>query len=241
MVSSNKMSQSNTSSQQRKSKKTKKQLNNKSKHRTADEQGFPSSTQSQVLENVETLNVEQNVDVEQNVEQNVDVQETDIPQDDGRGVYKKKTKLTREELDEQFSVFLNSIQELGTTITDSKTKKLVKNLLKDGKTLKQNTLKTMKKSKSTTSNTKSGFMKPVRISKEMASFAGWNEDDLRSRVDVTRYIWQYIQENNLQNPNDKRQFTVDKKLSKLLSHSPNDEPLTYPRLQKKIQYHFVKE
>ena len=93
-------------------------------------------------------------------------------------------------------------------------------------------------------NTSSGFMKPVKISKDMTRFTGWNESELKSRVDVTRYICNYVREHDLQNPEDRRQIVPDKKLRSLLKldkASLKAEPLTYYSLQKKIQPHFIKE
>lgn len=93
-------------------------------------------------------------------------------------------------------------------------------------------------------NTNSGFLKPVKISKEMAKFAGWNPDELKSRVDVTKYICNYIKEHDLQNPEDRRQIQVDKdpKLRKLLSYDSSGvgkPPLTYYRLQSCMKDHFI--
>ncbi len=91
-------------------------------------------------------------------------------------------------------------------------------------------------------NTSSGFMKPVGISGEMCKFTGWDASELKSRVDVTKYICGYIRDNDLQNPADRRQIVPDKKLTALLKldkKSLKEEPLTYYSLQKKIQPHFV--
>ena len=87
-------------------------------------------------------------------------------------------------------------------------------------------------------------MKPVNISNEMSSFTGWEKDELKSRVDVTKYICGYIRDNDLQNPDDRRQIVPDKKLTNLLKLNKKglaEEPLTYYSLQKKIQPHFIKE
>ena len=87
----------------------------------------------------------------------------------------------------------------------------------------------------------SGFLKPVNVSKEVSKFAGWTEGEQHSRVDVTKFICNYVKSNDLQNPKDRRQILPDKKLRTLLklSDSPK-EPLTYYSLQRHIQPHFVK-
>jgi chromatin remodeling complex protein RSC6 len=75
----------------------------------------------------------------------------------------------------------------------------------------------------------------------MAKFTGWNHDELKSRVDVTKYICKYIRDNNLQNPEDRRQIIADKKLAKLLDFNPekDDKPLTYYRIQTYMKKHFT--
>jgi chromatin remodeling complex protein RSC6 len=89
-------------------------------------------------------------------------------------------------------------------------------------------------------NNSSGFMKPVRVSDAMAKFASWDPSQLRSRIDATKFICQYIKEHNLQNHADRRQINPDKKLVDLLGHDPAKEstPLTYYSIQQKIQKHF---
>ena len=79
----------------------------------------------------------------------------------------------------------------------------------------------------------SGFQKPTRISKELAKFTGWNDSDLHSRVEVTKFICDYIKTNNLQNPDDRRQIVPDAKLQKLLGYNPKkeSEPLRYYSIQ----------
>ena len=62
-----------------------------------------------------------------------------------------------------------------------------------------------KKKTSTRTNTNSGFMKPVEISSEMRKFTGWDAEP-KSRVQVTKYICDYIKNNDLQNPADRRQI-----------------------------------
>ena len=91
-------------------------------------------------------------------------------------------------------------------------------------------------------NTNSGFLKPVKLSKDLIKFTGWNPEELRSRVDVTKFICNYIKEHDLQNPADRRQIQVDKdtKLRKLLKYNSKTEekPLTYYSLQTFMKPHF---
>lgn len=89
-------------------------------------------------------------------------------------------------------------------------------------------------------NQNSGFLKPVQISKDLSTFTGF--EGLVSRVDVTKYICKYIKDNELQNPEDRRQIVPDKKLSSLLNYDSktSEQPLTYFRIQSLMKDHFVK-
>ena len=98
--------------------------------------------------------------------------------------------------------------------------------------------KTKGKSKSTTPNTNSGFLKPVPVSDDVRKFAGWNSDELHSRVDVTKFICNYVKENNLQNPEDRRRIVPDAKLKKLLGSETKD--LRYCDIQTLMKPHFNK-
>jgi len=68
--------------------------------------------------------------------------------------------------------------------------------------------------------------KPVKVSRELAKFAGWPEDELRSRIDVTKYICNYINDNNLK---DGQYIKLDNKLQKLLglNSRETDKPLRW--------------
>jgi chromatin remodeling complex protein RSC6 len=85
----------------------------------------------------------------------------------------------------------------------------------------------------------SGFLKPVPISHAMASFTGWSPTELKSRVDVTKFLCSYIKDNNLQNPTDRRQIILDSKLMKLLDYKEG-APLTYFDMQSHLKKHFPK-
>jgi chromatin remodeling complex protein RSC6 len=149
-----------------------------------------------------------------------------------------------DEIIEMIDVEISSIRE-----TQAKVKgvKFLRTLNKKLKTLKNQSSRIIKqrnvRKTSGVSNNNSGFLKPVKISTEMAKFTGWNANELKSRVDVTKYICDYIKTNNLQNPTDKRQIIADPKLSKLLNYDAKkaSEPLTYYRIQSYIKPHFLKQ
>jgi chromatin remodeling complex protein RSC6 len=133
-------------------------------------------------------------------------------------------------------------------IRESDTKSVIglkyfKTLTRQVKQLRMDVSKNVKvrKPANRDNNKTSGFMKPVSVSREISSFAGWKEDELHSRVDVTKFICAYIKDNDLQNPSDRRQIKPDKKLKSLLKLTDKEkEPLTYYSLQRHIQPHFTK-
>ena len=170
----------------------------------------------------------------------------DIPDVQDETTKKKRQIPTKESVivgyDEIVSVIDGEIARLRESTGKAKGVKFLRSLGKRVKTLRGHSVRVMKQKQKTNrkNNNNSGFLKPVQISSDMAKFTGWNEDELRSRVDVTKYICQYIRDNNLQNPDDRRQIVADKKLSKLLEYSAdNDEkPLTYYRIQTYMKKHF---
>jgi chromatin remodeling complex protein RSC6 len=87
---------------------------------------------------------------------------------------------------------------------------------------------------------KSGFMKPVKCSDELCDFAKWDQEKEYSRVDCTRMLCAYIQENKLQQESDRRNIIPDEKLATLLRYDETKEkkPLTYFALQQRIQHCF---
>jgi chromatin remodeling complex protein RSC6 len=88
---------------------------------------------------------------------------------------------------------------------------------------------------------KNGFLKPVRISPELAKFLGCSADEMKSRVQVTQNICKYISDNELQNPKNRREILVDSTLQNLLRFNPEvDGNLTYYQIQTYIQPHFLK-
>lgn len=85
----------------------------------------------------------------------------------------------------------------------------------------------------------SGFVKPTRISDELAEFLGKTVGTEMARTAVSKEINAYIRANNLQDEKNGRKINPDNKLSKLLKLSKEDE-LTYFNLQKFMKHHFIK-
>ncbi len=164
---------------------------------------------------------------------------------DGVSVRKQRRQVTREDLEQSFDALLSQLEsEVESLRSDEKVKgrgvRFLRSVAKQVRQLKSDSLRvSAKRTRRQTAprSTNSGFMKPVKISRDMQKFTGLRDDQLVSRVDVTKAICQYVKTNNLQNQADRRQFTPDDKLAKLLG---THEPLTYYNLQKHIQHHFIK-
>jgi chromatin remodeling complex protein RSC6 len=179
------------------------------------------------------------------VVESVEVSDQVAPEDSD--VKKQRRQVNREEVDKTFDSLIQSVEDEIENNRKAENKKKsggVKFLRTVSKHLKQLkvdflrvTSKGVKKAKAERPNN-SGFMKAVRVSGEMQKFAGVKDDQLISRVDVTKSICKYVKDNNLQNQDDRRQFTPDEKLAKLLG---TNTPLTYYNLQKNIQRHFLKD
>lgn len=158
------------------------------------------------------------------------------------GAARKRREVTRETVEQSFDELLGQIdKEVDSLRQDgNKGTRFLRSVAKTIRQLKSDSLRlSVKRTRrqSAPRSTNSGFMKPVKISKEMQKFTGIKDEQLVSRVDVTKAICSYVKEHNLQNTDDRRQFTPDEKLSKLLGTT---QPLTYYNLQKHIQQHFIK-
>jgi len=85
----------------------------------------------------------------------------------------------------------------------------------------------------------SGFVKPTKISDELAVFLEKPSGTEMARTEVTRDINKYIRTNSLQDKTNGRKINPDQKLAQLLKLSKTDE-LTYFNLQKYMSPHFFK-
>ena len=158
-------------------------------------------------------------------------------------VEKTRRVVNNEEIEKSFDGLSSCVDKELSALKEDKNHsvsvRFLKSLCRQLKTLKADCFRLLSRKvrKTSTRNGNSGFMKSVKISHEMAKFCGFKLDQLVSRVDVTKSICNYVKENNLQNKEDRRQFTPDAKLSALLDVK---DVLTYYTLQKHIQQHFPK-
>jgi hypothetical protein len=140
-------------------------------------------------------------------------------------------------LTEQFSQFFAKLQQLGVVISTLKTeyKVLEKKCVRELKT----SAKSSKKKRKAGNRAPSGFVKPTRISDELASFLGKSSGSEMARTEVTRDINQYIRANKLQDTTNGRKINPDSKLANLLKIKTGEE-LTYFNLQRYMSPHFAK-
>jgi len=148
---------------------------------------------------------------------------------------KPRRIVTKEAVNES----LDHIIENASTLEGKTARSIVKEL----KTLRSDLKKIVKKGSGEKKRdvTNSGFYKEVKISDDLAKFMESKPGDLKSRVDVTRFICTYIKDKKLQDDDNKKVIVPDEQLKKLLKHDIKaDGPLTFPGIQKLIQKHFPK-
>lgn len=134
--------------------------------------------------------------------------------------------------------FFGKLQQIGSMISSLKSeyRALQKQWSRDMKTVQKQSSKNKRKS----GNRKpSGFVKPTRISDELASFLGKDKGTEMARTSVTKEINAYIRANGLQDATNGRKINPDTKLSSLLKLKKDDQ-LTYFNLQKFMCHHFAK-
>jgi len=136
------------------------------------------------------------------------------------------------------SDFLAKLNQMSAMIATLKTE--YRNLEKQwSKELKTAQKTSSKKKRKTGNRAPSGFVKPARISNELATFLGKSAGTEMARTDVTREINQYIRSHNLQDKDNGRKINPDAKLKSLLKLKDTDE-LTYFNLQRYMSPHFTK-
>ena len=133
--------------------------------------------------------------------------------------------------------FIAKLQQMGALITSLKTE--YRTLEKAWSKELRVSQKSSKRKKRSGNRAPSGFVKPTRISSELASFLEKPEGTEMARTAVTRDINTYIRSNSLQDKSNGRKINPDAKLAALLKLGATDE-LTYFNLQKFMSPHFAK-
>lgn len=148
----------------------------------------------------------------------------------------ESTPLT--EITEFFSEFSGRLNQLTSQFTSLKNdfKVLEKRTIRELKAAHKASLKKQRKNGN---RQPSGFVKPTKISLELATFLGKEPGTEMARTEVTREINKYIRANNLQDADNGRKINPDKSLRTLLK-VPTNEELTYFNLQRYMRPHFAK-
>jgi len=141
-------------------------------------------------------------------------------------------------LAEQSVEFIAKLQQLGVLISSLKTeyRTLEKKWTRELRSAQKQSSKRKRKAGN---RAPSGFVKPTKISDELASFLGKEKGTEMARTDVTREINTYIRAHNLQDKGNGRKINPDSKLASLLKLKKTDE-LTYFNLQRYMSPHFAK-
>ena len=139
---------------------------------------------------------------------------------------------------EQSVEFLAKLQQLGVMISSLKNeyRGLEKKWTRELKVAQKQGCKRKRKAGN---RAPSGFVKPTRISDELAIFLEKSTGSEMARTEVTRDINKYIRTNKLQDESNGRKIIPDAKLSALLKLGKDDE-LTYFNLQRFMSPHFAK-
>ncbi|XWS33655.1 hypothetical protein CRYUN_Cryun22dG0101100 [Craigia yunnanensis] len=80
-----------------------------------------------------------------------------------------------------------------------------------------------------------GFLAPLQLSDALVKFLGTGENEL-TRAVVIKRMWDYVKENNLQDPSDKRKVICNEKLKELF----DVETFTGFIVTKLLAAHFLK-
>ena len=138
----------------------------------------------------------------------------------------------------EFLEFMTKLQTVNAMISSLKAdfRQLEKKAMRELKTAEKASQKRKRKQGN---RSPSGFVKPTKISDELATFLGKDKGSEMARTEVTREINAYIREHKLQDKDNGRVIKADKKLSSLLKLKTSDE-LTYFNLQKYMSPHFAK-
>jgi upstream activation factor subunit UAF30 len=138
----------------------------------------------------------------------------------------------------QSTEFLVKLNQLSSLIASLKTeyRSLEKKWSREIKTAQKTNAKRKRK---TGNRQPSGFVKPTKISDELAKFLEKPVGSEMARTDVTREINKYIRSHDLQDKENGRKINPDVKLQTLLKLKKTDE-LTYFNLQRYMSPHFSK-
>jgi chromatin remodeling complex protein RSC6 len=173
------------------------------------------------------------------VETKVEVAPAPVQQLSNDVVVPETVEVAENSTSSKLNEFSAKIQQLTNLLSSLKTdfKSLEKSIARDAKAAQKSS---GRKRKATNVNRQpSGFVKPTRISDELAKFLGKPVGVELARTEVSKEINTYIRTHNLQDKANGRLIHPDSKLSVLLNIKSGDE-LTYFNLQRYMKHHFIK-
>ncbi|NBO17594.1 MAG: hypothetical protein EBV07_01765 [Proteobacteria bacterium] len=147
-------------------------------------------------------------------------------------------EVTEVQVTEKSVEFLAKLQQLGVLLTSLKVE--YKTLERQwARELKLAQKQSSKRKRKAGNRAPSGFVKPTRISAELATFLNKPLDAEMARTEVTSAINGYVKQHKLQDKENGRKINPDAALTSLLKLKKEDE-LTYFNLQKYMSPHFIK-
>lgn len=191
-----------------------------------------SKKNTEVTIETETVSVPETVVVETTELENVKVEVEEEVQPTTAPTKKKRRVIKKEDLAKDLESLTKDLTE---NISNKDLLKRIKSFRSD--IIKILKLKTDKKERDISN---SGFMKPVNVSEKMRFFLKLQPDELTRRLDITKRLCEYIKNNDLQDPSDRRNIVPDECLRTLLNIQENDPNLTYYSIQQKLKDHIIK-
>tara|TARA_Y100000389_G_scaffold189634_1_gene213612 strand:- start:314 stop:793 length:480 start_codon:yes stop_codon:yes gene_type:complete len=154
----------------------------------------------------------------------------------------ESTVITRESHTTVLSSGAKSVSE-SSSVSDDTFDSVLQELdtMKNQLRVVYNKVKYLKKNyhKRKNTNIKSGFVKPVSVSPELAGFLHMSVDDKIPRSVVNKKINEYIKSNNLQVPEFKQTFTLDDTLANIFNLNTGTV-VNYFKMQSYLKHHYPK-
>ena len=151
--------------------------------------------------------------------------------------WKNETQTTQTETQIQFEGLLNQLCSFKQQVT------MLVNQVKSVERVCNKRMKALereaKKNRQKGNRKASGFAVPSPISAQLCKFMNKPTGTSMARTEVTKHIIQYISDNKLQNPKNKKVIKPDKALKSLLDIKKDSEDVTYFNIQRYMNKHFL--
>lgn len=148
-------------------------------------------------------------------------------------------EMEEESFEDAIKEFETAVAAINSYIQDVKLKS--RSLIKRAKRQIKIAEKSTKRKRKAGNKQPSGFVKPTKITPELAAFLGKPAGYEVARTEVTKLLTEYVKEHSLQNPTNGREIIPNKELAALLGYDAATEskPLTYFNLQTYMKRHFI--